>query len=147
MVSLTDNGLCRRCNLIVVNRVQVATEQICRSLATYGQAEDVERRLRHVVRILRHARILGRYEKMGIETIHPAPSRLVELFDQERTRLRRDVEGSEDASAVPSRPSDAEPRALPDPSGLELADSMDPLGSFDRLRRRILEPETGEVSE
>lgn len=147
MVSLTDNGLCRRCNLIVVNRVQVAAEAVCRSLAMLRQDEDVEGRLRHVVRILRHAKLLARYEEMEIDTIRPAPSRLIDLFEEERTRLRRAVEGKDYSSAVRFRASDPDSSALPSPSGLELVDPMDPLGSFDRVRRRILEPETDDVSE
>lgn len=147
MVSLTENGLCRRCNLIVVNRVQVAAEHVCRSLAMYRQVDEVEGRLRYAVRVLRHARVLGRYEEMGIETIRPAPSHLAELFEAERGRLRREVAESEDSDAVRTGSDGAEPESVPSPEVLELADPMDPLGSFDRVRRSILDPDAGKLSE
>lgn len=135
MVSLTENGLCRRCNLFVVNRVQLAAERIHRSLALFRQVEEAEVRLRHAKRIVRLARVLEEFEEMEIETVRPAPSRLADLFAEVRDRLKErcgpeEVVEARDSMESPPAAESPDAGTLPGPGSFGLAATMDPLDSF-----------------
>lgn len=139
MVSLTENGLCRQCNLIVVNRVQLAAERIYRSLALFAQVDRREEKTVYASRIVEHARILRQYEEMGLETTRPAPSRLLSLFERVRNSLREERESEigpdESQSAKESEGagdrSGVDADSIPGPASFRLSSAMDPMGSFE----------------
>lgn len=139
MVSLTENGLCRQCNLVVVNRVQLAAERIYRSLALFAHVDRRQEKTVYASRIVEHARILRQYEEMGLDTTRPAPSRLLSLFERVRSSLRE--EGGSDAAPGESRRAedversqdraDVDTDSIPGPASFRLSSAMDPMGSFE----------------
>ncbi len=121
--TLSDNGLCRDCNVTVVNRVQIHSRRLMNLIRAMKKVENLEKRLEICEAIVDEAKLLCEFEELSIATVKPEPRKLVGQISKHRERLieNRDMMDSSDPEVREKDPLSSQ---------LTLAESMDPLGRW-----------------
>jgi hypothetical protein len=127
--TLSDNGLCRKCNLLVVNRVQIHTRQLVGLLHSVKASDEPEEQLRLCDQIIDEAQRLHEFEKLSIPTVQPHPEDLIrrvsEYYDQ--------LSNPEDSSALDDLTST---EGISLGTNITIAEEMDPLGTWSKRVRQ-----------
>lgn len=122
---LSNNGLCKECNVLVVNRVQIHARRLMELMQTITTADDLEEKLQLCEDIVDETELLCEFEKLNISTVQPDPHDLLDAVSEHYSQLSELNNATEsDISAVADGP------ALK--GSIELAESMDPLGSWQK---------------
>ena len=77
---LTENGLCKPCDVIIVTELIYATQHINESIDLIKQSSNTDTivsRFDYIVKLLNS---LLKYEKKGITTINPPPSEAIKSY-------------------------------------------------------------------
>lgn len=122
---LTENSLCKSCNLIVVNRVQVQARTINRMLRRLRKANCPDQKLQLCRQLIQGARTLETYEAKDLPTTNPSPQTLIDTYNEFREQLHTPSHaavGSNGGVAV------KEVKA-PSITAVQVAKEMDPLGT------------------
>lgn len=123
--SLTDNELCKDCNLRIVNRVQIHARVLRRSIRDLRETDALEAKIRLARRIEQEARALQPFEDKGIRTLTPHPGDIADQFSTFHEQLldARDAERNLSSGSLAVE--------TPDITSIGVADAMDPLGTWE----------------
>ncbi len=86
-LSVTENGLCRSCDPIVVIEVQQRLRIINDSRRIVDESKKLETRVGRCDLIIEFAQELYQYEEKGIPTIDPPPSAFVRVYSEKKDEI------------------------------------------------------------
>ncbi len=86
-LSLSKKSLCKSCQLMIETKINNHARVIKSNIKVLGASEEKEKNINHCDEIIEKARELLRYEKKGISTIDPSPSKLIKEFTTTHDKL------------------------------------------------------------
>ena len=86
-LSLSNNGLCKECDPILVLEVTQKARIIQDCLRIIDESKNMETKLSRCDLLLEHAKELLKYEKKNIDTFDPSPSILLNEFTPARDQI------------------------------------------------------------
>ncbi len=87
LLKVTRNGLCKKCDPIIVMSVKQYARVIQDSVKLIEKSKNMETKLFCCDTILEHAQYLAEYERKGIPTFKPEPSKLIKKYASKRDNI------------------------------------------------------------
>lgn len=89
-LSVSENGLCKPCDSIVVMDIQQRGRIIQDCMRLINKSKNMKTRLSRCDLLIEHAQALLEYEHKGIPTVNPSPSQLLSEYTAIRTQMDRE---------------------------------------------------------
>jgi len=86
-LSLSKRGLCKSCQSMIETKINSHSRVIKSNIKVLGTSEEKEKNINHCDEIIERASELLKYEKRGISTIDPLPSKLIKEFTTTHDKL------------------------------------------------------------